>query len=63
MIEPATTNVVQATLDTGRLHPHVITGTGHKVAFTAEVRNFLKPCKIKKLPTICKLRVQQLLKC
>ena len=63
MIEPATTNVVQATHETGHLHPHVITGTGHKVVFTVEVRNFLKPCKMKRLPTICKLRVQQLLKC
>ena len=63
MVKPATTNVVQATHETGHLHPHVITGTGHKVVFTVEVRNFLKPCKMKNLPTICKLRAQQLLKC
>ena len=63
MIKPASTNVVQATHETGHLHPLVITGTGHKVVFTVEVRNFLKPCKMKNLLTICKLRVQQLLKC
>ena len=62
MVKPATTNVVQDTHERGHLHLHVITGTGHKVVFTVEVRNFLKPCKMKNLPTICKRRVQHFLK-
>ena len=44
MVKPAITNVVQATHGPGHLHPHVITDAGHKVVFTVEVRNFLKPC-------------------
>ena len=45
MVKPATTNVVQATHETGHLHPHVIMGAGHKVVFIVEVRNFLNPVK------------------
>ena len=62
MVKPATTNVVQATHGPGHLHPHVITGAGHKLVFTVEVRNFFKTCKIKNLPTICKRPVQHFLK-
>ena len=44
MVKPAITNVVLATHGPGHLHPNVITGAGHKVVFTVEVRHFLKPC-------------------